>query len=218
MKVKLLIVLCILKLSSCDLEYSLKGVYWHIFTWENIRTLSHFNTNVDISPRIVGGSPAYDGQAPYQCSVQKIRTGSHFCGCAIISDRWVVTAGHCIVFSANDIQIRVGSHKKSSGGQVLKVLETIRHPEYKEDVHLTRNDIGLIRVQGSIEFNKKVQPINYDGAEPSPGTQLLATGWGMLNFPGDSPEDLQQLKIKAISCEECQKTWPGIDASVLCTS
>ncbi|XP_055306137.1 chymotrypsin-1-like [Sitodiplosis mosellana] len=194
MKVKLLIVLCILKLTSCDLEYSQK---------------------VDDSLFIVGGSPAYDGQAPYQCSMQKIRYGSHFCGCAIISDRWVVTAAHCLGKPVNGIEIRVGSNKKNSGGQVLRVEKTIRHPKYSKHGNPV-NDIGLVNVQGNIKFNDKVKPINYGGSEPSPGTELLATGWGMT--PYASPEDLQQLKVTAISLEECQSTWSGIDASVLCTS
>lgn len=42
--------------------------------------------------RTVSGKGA--GHAPYQCSLQKDR--KHFCGCAIISSTWVLTAGHCI--------------------------------------------------------------------------------------------------------------------------
>lgn len=34
------------------------------------------------------------GQSPYQGSLQKDR--KHFCGCAIISSTWVLTAGHCL--------------------------------------------------------------------------------------------------------------------------
>ncbi|XP_055306138.1 chymotrypsin-2-like [Sitodiplosis mosellana] len=73
-------------------------------------------------------------------------------------------------------------------------------------------------VFGCIEFNDKVKPINYGGAEPSPGTKLLTTGWGKLSDSSISPQNLQQLTVKTISLEECEKSWPGIDASVLCTS
>lgn len=41
------------------------------------------------SERIVGGTDAADGAAPFQCSLQVRR--SHFCGCSILSDKWVLT-------------------------------------------------------------------------------------------------------------------------------
>lgn len=47
-----------------------------------------------ISSRIVGGYNAEDGEAPYFCSMQFHKT--HFCGCAIISTEWVITAAHCL--------------------------------------------------------------------------------------------------------------------------
>lgn len=47
-----------------------------------------------LSPRIVGGTNAPDGLAPYQCSMQL--NGRHFCGCAIISSDWILTAAHCL--------------------------------------------------------------------------------------------------------------------------
>lgn len=47
-----------------------------------------------VGPRIVGGIDAKPGDAPFQCSLQI--NGNHFCGCAILSKNWIVTASHCI--------------------------------------------------------------------------------------------------------------------------
>ncbi|KAJ4451719.1 hypothetical protein ANN_03189 [Periplaneta americana] len=44
--------------------------------------------------RIVGGEPADITNFPYQVSFEFF--GSHHCGAAIISELWVVTAGHCV--------------------------------------------------------------------------------------------------------------------------
>lgn len=51
--------------------------------------------HVSISARIAGGFDAEDWEAPFMCSLQ---TWSlvHYCGCAVISDEWVITAANCL--------------------------------------------------------------------------------------------------------------------------
>ena len=49
--------------------------------------------------KIVGGYPAIEKQFPYQVSLQRghFHVGTrHFCGGAIISERWIITAAHCL--------------------------------------------------------------------------------------------------------------------------
>lgn len=48
-----------------------------------------------ISPRIVGGVNAADGQAPFQCYIHDEDFG-YVCGCAVVAAEWIITAAHCL--------------------------------------------------------------------------------------------------------------------------
>lgn len=62
-------------------------------------------------------------------------------------------------------------------------------------------DIGLILIDGSIEFNEKVQPIKFSNKFVNEGAELRVTGWGRLS--------VSILKLFLLS-----ETWKYID---LCT-
>lgn len=60
----------------------------------NISTLNQvYPPQISHGGFIVGGWNAEDGQAPFQCSMQYKK--QHFCGCAILSSKWLITASHC---------------------------------------------------------------------------------------------------------------------------
>lgn len=65
------------------------------------------------------------------------------------------------------------------GGQRYKVKEVIQHEQYNKPPFA--NDIGLVRINGKIEFNDKVQPIKYSKKFVKGGTKLSTTGWGRIS-------------------------------------
>lgn len=112
------------------------------------------------------------------CSIQLKKWG-HFCGCAIISSKWILSAAHCINRKNKDnLFLIVGTNNYLSGGQVYHIEHFIVHPNFKAFEESVINDIGLIRVMGEIQFNRKVGVIKYGNREVPAGTELLALGWG----------------------------------------
>lgn len=73
----------------------------------------------------------------------------------------------------------VGTNDLKSGGALYKVRKLIAHEEYNRPQFA--NDVGLILIDGKIEFNEKVQPIKYSNKFVKAGSELRVTGWGRLS-------------------------------------
>ncbi|XP_055321233.1 transmembrane protease serine 9-like [Sitodiplosis mosellana] len=153
------------------------------------------------STRIVGGVDAEDGAAPFQCSLQSNKR--HSCGCAIISEEWIVTAAHCVAGrTPTNLEIYVGSNDLKSGGTYYKADKIIAHKQYNKPNFA--NDIAVIRVQGSITFSDRIQAIEYSSEEVPDGAVLQLTGWGSLQVGGATPQLLQIIKLNAVQTKRCR--------------
>ncbi|CAK1552927.1 unnamed protein product [Leptosia nina] len=159
--------------------------------------------------RIVGGKDAPDGGIPYQVSLRSAYD-SHFCGGSILNKRWILTAAHCTVGSSTrSVKVVVGTNSLKSGGAKYSVERLVVHESYNSG--LISNDISLVKVTEDIEFTDRVQPILLPESNTEANAELLLTGWGRLSYPGNLPEVLQMINVTALSVDDCQSKFNGIN-------
>lgn len=79
------------------------------------------------------------------------------------------------------MDILVGTNDLESGGIYYKPKTYIQHEDYGRIISRYANDIAVIRLEQSIEFNEKIQPIEYSVEEVPPGSVVTLTGWGRLH-------------------------------------
>ena len=99
--------------------------------------------------RIVGGADVRIEDVPYQVLLEA--RGFGFCGGSIISENWVLTAGHCIVYPDEWVTVRAGTTTRSHGGSLHRVVKSVKHEEYQVNRHgIPVNDIALLKVFNSV--------------------------------------------------------------------
>ncbi|CAF4764222.1 unnamed protein product [Pieris macdunnoughi] len=171
--------------------------------------------------RVVGGKDAPEGLVPHQVAL-KTKNNWTFCGAAVISDRWILTAAHCVEGrQPSEFTVVVGTLSRTKGGTTYEISKVITHKEYKKPDRF-KNDIAVISTKKAIEFNKNVQPLPLPKKDITAGLSCILSGWGKLGRNRSSPDKLQYLYVKTLTGDECNKYFKGrspvtINSSQMCT-
>ncbi|KAL0842280.1 hypothetical protein ABMA28_014419 [Loxostege sticticalis] len=165
--------------------------------------------------RIVGGHAAKPHSHPYMVSLQLrfLWVRAHICGGALLNERWVLTAGHCV---ADSFLIRwlnmdavAGAHDVDNFGpdvQISKIALRIPHPNYEGGI--AANDIAMLRTSTPFTFTSKVRPIRLPSDVKLDSASLMLPGWGALKttfFIPILPSQLQELSVTYVPFEKCYK-------------
>ncbi|XP_011863819.1 PREDICTED: trypsin-1-like isoform X2 [Vollenhovia emeryi] len=156
-----------------------------------------------LDPRTARGTVTDIQQHPYQLSLQ--RGLRHICGAVIISNKWVVTAAHCVGSPASAYGLRAGSNDKYDGGVYYPVKKIVRHPAYN---FLTIDyDIALLEIDGEITFNDRAQPVKLPKRELEGGVMVNVTGWGAAEMGGKLSPVLMKVSLPIVSRKTCQNIY-----------
>ncbi|CAH1107306.1 unnamed protein product [Psylliodes chrysocephalus] len=171
-----------------------------------------------ISLRIVGGEQAKKTEFPWMVSLTK--RGGHFCGGAIISEKLVVTAAHCLCtglgdddfFPAKSIKITLGQHDltdKNSNAYNVQVKTIIVHHGYVCKV--AKDDIALLELEKEVKWSNHVAPAcvaavkNQNEFDHSHAT-VAGWGWNAEDLAiGRRSDSLQKAKLRMINLDECRQ-------------
>uniref|UniRef100_U5ET82 trypsin n=1 Tax=Corethrella appendiculata TaxID=1370023 RepID=U5ET82_9DIPT len=153
-------------------------------------------------PMIVGGRQDRIANIPYQVAFEK--NGGQFCGGALISDSWVLSAAHCARnLNIKNAKIRVGSSYLNYGGRVYGIKSIHVHPDFVQAEG--KNDFLLIELNGKVPFGKnKFAKLPNATTSFADGTMCTVSGWGLTKSPSESRFILRSVKVPIFNQDECE--------------
>ncbi|XP_075325312.1 haptoglobin [Odontesthes bonariensis] len=187
------------------------------------------------SRRMVGGKLA--PHVPWQAMVylsDGVLDGG-YAGGALISDRWVLTAGRNLFVrkSRQDIQgedpvipkVYLGISQKADDSKEVAVEKVVLHPGFQNQSDWD-NDLALIKLKHPVVMSDKVTPIplpergqDLDNTVGGSGV-ITGWGWGVFLTPATS---LKHLVLPLASHSDCKAEYeripftPAVDDNMFCT-
>lgn len=172
-------------------------------------TLHHMSA---VAP--VGGEDAKRSEFPHMALLgygENLESAQWLCAGSLISDRYVLTAAHCLGNSKSGPvrYIGLGILKRSDPKdtwQIYEVKTAISHPEYRPPKKY--NDIALLETDKPVNFSWLVLPAclhtpNEFLYEP----QVHAAGWGYLGHGKPLADTLQSVRLQKFSTNECSSIY-----------
>ncbi|CAG9574976.1 unnamed protein product [Danaus chrysippus] len=165
----------------------------------------------DANQLIVGGVEASENEFPHMALLGYGKDTSSIqwlCGGSLISERFVLTAGHCTSSREAGIvkYIRLGALRRTDPlgpDQLFTVSEIIKHKDFHPPNRY--NDIALLKMDRDAVLSEFLVPACLDVRAPGDYSRVLATGWGATKNRGANADQLQKVILQEFTTEECSQ-------------
>ncbi|NXP47763.1 TMPS9 protease, partial [Heliornis fulica] len=161
--------------------------------------------------RIVGGSEASRGEFPWQVSLRE--NNEHFCGAAILTEKWLVSAAHCFTEFQDPAMWAAYTGTTSLRGSdssavKMDIAQIIPHPSYNTDT--ADYDVAVLELKRPLTFTKYIQPVCLPeaGHHFPTSKKCLISGWGYLREDFlVKPEFLQKATVELLDQTLCSSLY-----------
>ncbi|KAG6461524.1 granzyme B(G,H) [Manduca sexta] len=156
-----------------------------------------------------GGEDTKRGEKPFMVLLgygPNVDSAQWLCGGSLISDRFILTAGHCVAAtSLGPVRFAaLGVWKRDEPKELWQqhiIQKIIPHPEYRPPHKY--NDIALLKTEKRVEFTPTLLPACLHSGEYNPYRSGEAYGWGYLGPNKPLANILQKVTLTEFTEKEC---------------
>ncbi|KAF2905063.1 hypothetical protein ILUMI_01117 [Ignelater luminosus] len=167
-------------------------------------------------PQIVGGEQAQLKEFPHMAAIGfdiSNNTIKWDCGGSLISERFILTAAHCLnhpLYGAAKY-VRIGdldlaTDEDEAEPQEFTIIEKFEHPEHKG---LSKyNDIALLKLDRDAILNTYARPACLETNNALDMTiKPTATGWGAIAWLSNTSSTLLKVNLEYFTHEQCSRAY-----------
>nr|BAM34530.1 serine protease like protein [Actias artemis] len=161
-----------------------------------------------VSMRIVGGRRTVPHSFPWTVAI--VQNGRMHCGGAIITNKHVLSAGHCFKWDDfRSMQVLIGLDNLDDLKDVeeRKITDVVIHENFTSNAVRDENDIAVVTINEPVEFSKTIIPI----CLPQQGEEFAdrvgtIVGWGRIGVEKSSSKVLLKASLRILSDEQCMES------------